>query len=431
MPFRSWPISLRRVTISALVFGLIERVGWALVRQNGSATGEAFNVAVAVAKGRGFADAFAEGQGPTAHLLPIPPTVAGGVYATFGIQSAVSETILLALALGLVFGSYWLLAGFFLRLGAPLLSVVGGFVFLCVAPIYTGMEVFDFRVWEGGMTMTAIAIFLRLLVSRRSSPVRRTMIAALPALIFFLNPICGIAACCVLLFYLWRRQTVDRSRALAVFAVSFLLLFGPWTVRNSAVMGHPIWLRDNLGLELAVANHAGAVAPGDPKATFDARLEQVHPFVSVAAYRALQHAGGEVAYARKIGDETSNWMKAHPGDVGRIWLRHLQEILLPPPWHFQTAHGVLLPIIRSVLIRTVHVLGLLGLILLWRRDRFATSCLLPFVLLPILAYIPFQPITRYTWLFYIPLAYSAGITADALLRRCVTRPNFSPSGISA
>jgi len=416
-PFRTWPMSLRIVTIAALVIGLIERIVWALVRKNGSATGEAFNVAVAIAKGRGFADAFAEGQGPTAHLLPIPPTVAGSVYTLFGIQSAVSEAILLALTLALVFASYWLLGGFFRRIGASLTSSVYGFAFLCIAPIYTGMEVFDFRVWEGGITIFVAAIFLRLIISSQLSPPLRIVVTALPALIFFLNPIVGIAACCALFVALWRRRSAGWLRAGTVFAVTFVLLFTPWTARNMIAMGHPIWLRDNLGLELAVGNYPAAVDPADPKTMFDARIAEIHPFSGGEPYRALQAAGGERAYAAQMGRETVAWMSGHPAGVARIWARHFRELTLPPPWLFQTAHGRLFPVVRAILIDAVHLLGFAGLLLLWRRNRFGTAALLPFVLLPILAYIPFQPITRYTWLYYIPLAYAAAVAVEAAFGR--------------
>lgn len=419
--FRQWPRHLQIVLLVSLVIGLAERIVWAVVRKNGSATGEAFNVAVAIAKGRGLADPFFDGQGPTAHFLPIPPGVAGGVYALFGIQSATSEAILLVLSLGLCFGSYWLLGGYLRRLGVSLACTVYGFAFLCLAPIYTGMEVFDYRVWEGGMAVMAAVIFLRLLVSPEMSGRRRALIAAFPALIFFINPIMGIAAGCALAIWLWRQSRAAWLRSAAIFIATFLLLFGPWTVRNAIVMGEPIWLRDNLGLELAVANFPGAVMPADPKAMFDGRLEEVHPFVGVNAYLDLKDAGGEIGYSRQMKLETVAWMQAHPGDVALIWARHLRELLLPPPWYFQTARGVVFPYVRSAMICATHLLGFVGLLLLWRRDPRRTAQLLPFVLLPILAYIPFQPITRYTWLYYTPLAYAAAVAVDAGLRRFASR----------
>ena len=70
------PLALWLLSLATLV-GLAERIGWATIRRTPWATGEAPNVAIALAHGRGFSDAFFVGQGPTAHLLPIAPAIAG------------------------------------------------------------------------------------------------------------------------------------------------------------------------------------------------------------------------------------------------------------------------------------------------------------------------------------------------------------------
>jgi hypothetical protein len=63
-----------------------------------------------------------------------------------------------------------------------------------------------------------------------------------------------------------------------------------------------------------------------------ARLAQVHPHDSETGYRAFQAAGGELAYSRKLGDETWRWVAAHPVQAMQIWLRHLGEFYFPPLW---------------------------------------------------------------------------------------------------
>ncbi len=411
--FRTWPVGTRHLVGIALIIGVIERAGWALIRPNGSATGEAFNVAVALAQGRGFADAFAVGQGPTAHLLPLPPLVAGGVYALLGVQSPAAEAVLLTWSLGLVFATYALFGAVAWRLGVPARGCAWAFVFLCVAPVFTSVEAFDFRTWEGGMTMTAAGSFLLLLVradgGKRSGRSARTALFALPALVLFLQPVIGLAACSAGMLAIVRNvRRLRPGPAILAFPLALALLFGGWTVRNTTTLHAPIWLRDNLGLELAVANHPAAVAPADAGAVFQARLAEVHPMVGAGAYRAMRAAGGEVAYARSLGAETMAWMRAHPGDVARLWLGHLREIVLPAPWQFQTAHGRVLPVVRAVLLNLVTTTGLTGLALMLRRWRSPGWLLAPFVVLPVAAYVPFQPILRYIWLVYVPLVYLAG-----------------------
>jgi hypothetical protein len=425
------PTTLRRAPGSraywligiALLIGIAERVGWALARKNGSATGEAFNVAVAIARGRGFADAFAVGQGPTAHLMPLPPMFAGGVYALFGVQSVTAETLLLIWALGLTFGTYALFAGVARRIGVPAGACLAGFAFLCVAPIFTTTEAFDFRAWEGGMTMTTAGAFLILLLRADAgepmSAVARITLWALPALVMFLQPMIGLAAGLALALLMIRQWRGWRAAAVSglPFVILFAALFGTWAARNMAVMGEPIWLRDNLGLELAVGNHAGAVNPADPDAAFDARLAQIHPFVSADAYATLQRVGGEAAYARKMGAETKAWMAAHPGDTARLWVGHMRQIVVPAVWQFKTAHNRVMPVIRTVLLDIVGIAGLIGFaLLLWTRRRTALY-IAPFIVVPILLYMPFQPVQRYMWLVYSPLTYLAAYAANRLISR--------------
>lgn len=407
----------RWIALLALGAGLIERIGWAVLRHEPFATGEAARVAVALAEGRGFADAFAVGQGPTAHLLPLSPMAAASVYRLFGVHSAASEALLILWALALTFGCYILFAKIFERLASPPAAVLGGFVLLCLMPTYTGIEVFDFRIWEGALGLAIGGALLALVVAGEGGvhPRRLTLwLGALPALAFFISPPIGLAAMAASGLFLWRRR--GRVRAAGVVLSGLLTLAAlviPWTARNALVMGHPIWLRDNLGLELAVANHPGAVGAADPKRVFDDRLAAIHPFVGPAPYRAMEQAGGEIAYAKARGHEAVRWMAAHPASVARLWLGHVREMVFTRPWLFQTAHGVWLPVARSALVAILAVLAIGGLLLAWaRRDgRYAYAAL--YVALPIACYIPFQPINRYTWLLYPALAYLA---ADAIAR---------------
>jgi hypothetical protein len=414
------PVS--RWILIALAIGIIERIIWAMTRDTGYATGEAAHVAVAVAQGRGFADAFAVGQGPTAHLLPISPTIAGGVYAIFGIQTVAAEAVLLAWALLLTLGAFWLFARAFAQAGSPRGAVIAAFAILCIAPLYSSTEAFDFRVWEGALAMTLAGAFLALLLDAEAGRRWRGFglwLASLPALAFFVGPPVGLAAMVAWALFLWRHRRRDGLwRRVAALALALAMLIGPWTARNMVVMGHPIWLRDNVGLELAIANHPAASHPADARAVLDRRIDEIHPFASPAAYRKLQAAGGEVAYARTLGAQTTTWMRAHPADVATIWLRHLREMVLPDKGPFMTAHGRKLPVFRAACVDLLGALGLLGIAMaVARRDRLL-AYLIGFVLIPVFCYLPFHPVARYLWLVYPPMTCFA---ADAVARLLALR----------
>ena len=411
------PLHASRWVLAALAIGIVERIIWAMTRDTGYATGEAAHVAVAVAQGRGFADAFAVGQGPTAHLLPISPSIAGGVYAVLGIQKVAAEAVLLAWALLLTLGAFGLFARAFVRAGSPRGAVIAGFAILCAAPLYSSTEAFDFRVWEGALAVALAGLFLALLMDAEAGRRWRCFdlwLAALPALTFFVGPPVGLAAMTAWALFVWRRRRREGLwRRVAGLMLALALLIGPWTARNMAVMGHPIWLRDNVGLELAIANHPAAVDPADARKVLDQRIDQIHPFASPAAYAKLQEAGGEVAYARMLGAQTIMWIRAHPADTATIWLRHLREMVFPDKGPFMTAHGKKLPVFRAACVDLLGALGLLGIAMaITRRDRLL-SYVIGFVVIPVLAYLPFHPVARYLWLVYPPMTFFA---ADAVAR---------------
>ena len=395
---------------SALVIGLGERIVWGVRRQVHSATGEAAHVAVAWAQGRGFADAFMPGQGPTAHLMPATPLLGGIVYRLLGVESVAAEMVLFTLAQAMVFGTFLLFAKCFERLRATDHAIRAGFMLLCLLPIYTTVEAFDFRIWEGayGLFIGAIVLLLILSAEDGAAPRRlRLWLAVLPPLAVFVNPAVGVCAFAATGFFLWRRRrTVRAVPVLAGAALMLAALFGPWTMRNMAVMHAPIVVRDNLGLELAVANFPEALAPGDFDAIFEAHLQAIHPRDHPIPYAAMVRAGGEIAYAQRMGSQARAWIAAHPADAAWLWLRHVREMLFSRTWMFQTAHGRQLPVVRSSILTVIGILGLVGLArraMIDRRSWYVAG----YVLLPVLFYVPFQPIMRYTWLLYPAMTFFA------------------------
>lgn len=408
---------VRFVIILAILIGLAERIGWALIRRTPWTVGEAPNVAIALAQGRGFADAFFPGQGPTAHVLPIAPAIAGAVYWLFGVRTPAAEIVLCAWSLALTGACYWLFARIFWRLGVDRRALVGGFIFLCVVPTYTTNETFEFRIWEGGLGLALGAASL-LLFLRAEAGVRPRGFAIwralLPALTFFVGPPIGVAAIAAAGLFWWRHRAQDSFVKAALGGiVALALMIGPWTIRNQIALGHPIPLRDDLGMEIAVANHAAAVHPADFDKEFLARLVAIQPYIHPLAYQAMWDAGGEVAYSQKLGRDATAWMKEHPGDVAILWIRHLDEMLFTRKWLFKTAHGQYLPLARTIWVNILAALGLAGLAMAARRRDGLYLYPALFVLIPTLLYVPFQPINRYTWLIYPPLTYLA---ADAIAR---------------
>jgi hypothetical protein len=418
---RRWRIAPPRaahiVLALAILIGLAERIGWALARRTSFAVGEAAEVAIALARGRGFADAFFPGQGATAHLLPTTPAIAGGVYALLGIRTPAAEAVLLGWALALTFAAYALICLAAARIGVPRRACFWAFVLLAVTPVYTTDEAFEWRVWEGGLGLTIAAGLLLLLLAGEDGSRRRgfrLLQALLPAAAFFVNPVMGLTAFAGWLLFAWRHRARDGLVRPALFAATALaLLIAPWTARNAVTMGKPILLRDDLGMELAVANHPAAVHPVDFDRAFLDRLTAIQPYIHPQAQRRMIAAGGEIAWSQALGRDATAWMRAHPRDVAILWTRHLREMLFTRGWLFNTAHGGRLPLIRATIVSILATLALIGLAMAaWRRDaRYLYAA--AYLWVPTLAYVPFQPVIRYTWLIWPIIACLA---CDAVAR---------------
>lgn len=407
-------VPLTTVVAAALLFGgLLLRMAWVLVRPDVGAAGEAFNVAQAFAEGRGFADAYGPGHGPTAHLLPTTPLLAGITYSWFGVRSPLSEGIQLAFALLLVLGSFLLLYRAFARLGVPRWARLVSLAFVCLAPAYIGQETVDFRIWEGGLAVALMALFLDRLLSAERSAIQSwgslVTLGLICPLLFFVNPPMGLGAGLCAFVFAIRRLTLGQTLITAALgAAALAAMVVPWTMRNQAQLGHTILLRSNAGLELALSMHPEAWHNPDRGQVFKERLTEIHPAQSPQALMAMQEAGGEVEYARALGAEATDWMRQNKDAVAGLMLIHMRQVIAPETWQYTTFGTGLLPGLRAALASLAGVLGVLGIVLaiLGRRPLWIYPAIL--VAVPLFALSLFQPVPRYTYLFFGLFSFAAG-----------------------
>lgn len=389
-----------------LLLGLALRMAWASVFMAGKhAQGEIVNTALAFARTGVLADAFQPGQGPTAHVLPLPPVYAGTIYRLFGIQSATSEMLLALSSSLLVVASFGLLYRAFGLMGTPRWLRLLALAFLCLAPMNINLEVLEFRIWDGGLSVfLAFAYLYALLRLERQAEIGWVAIAGMAfgaALLAFVHPGFGLAGYLCSLILMIEKLPARRWPGAALVAVAALgIVLTPWALRNQAQLGEPVLLRSNFGLELALANHPGAVNPADPRAVFRARMDELHPYWSKDAFARLK-AQGEVAYARGLGEEAKAWIAAHPGDFAAICLRHAREFFFPPTWQWHIWGGnSSASNAKSMLHSLLSALGLAGALVAVvaapRRYRFAAIMLL----VPVLPYLIVQPTLRYRYISY-------------------------------
>lgn len=418
------------VPAALLTAGLVWRLAYsAIVYPGRTATGEIANVAIAYARTGVLADAFGQGGGPTAHVLPIPPVFAGLIYRALGIRSAAAELVLEVVAIALVLGSFWFVSLIFKEAGVSWRTRMWGLAVACLVPFNFFLETVDFRIWEGALaTFTAFGFVVALLrAAHRPFIGTGTIVglALLAALVFFISPALGLACYLCAAIVAFERLSPWRIAAAAVIVVLALAaVVAPWAARNARVMGAPVILRSNFGLELALANHPAAVADGGLD-VFRARLAEIHPNANPPAFARLQAAGGEVAYAKALGTQAKSWIAAHPLAFVELSLRHLREFFFPPAWlwhiYVTRAGGSTAKALVCGLLSAAGLAGLaIGLAQSPRAYRFVAILLL----VPPLAYTIVQPVPRYRYLIFgvsVFLAVELAGHALAFVRRLLSR----------
>ncbi len=305
----------RIIVAAALLIGVAMRIAHNIFRAKIGAGGEAANVAVAIAQGRGFADPFRVGQGATAHLLPISPGIGGLVYSLFGVHSLPAEIILATWSIMLAFGSYVVFSHVFRRLGVTDQARAGAMLVLSLVPVFVKVEAVDFRIWEGALAVMLSALFLLQATA--------VLIALTAALLFFVNPIIGIGGFLCLGLLSRARWTLGKSASVVALTVLFSASWvAPWALRNKQVLGEPVLLRSNAGLELAIATDPAMLGSRAREQLYRKRLSLLHPNQSPAAFDRMKRFG-EVRYARMLGQQTLHWIPSSS--------RYRSKARTPPP----------------------------------------------------------------------------------------------------
>ena len=375
--------------------------------------GEANNVALSIARHGTFADAFRPGQGPTAHLSPVVPFVAGMIYRVALPGTPLGDALIVFWSLTPVVISWIALYRIFGLLGLTRSGRLGALAVLTLIPVNAQFETVQFGVWEGGLGV-ALAYLSLWQVLILNTTIRITLgrfaaLALLAAITLLVSPPLGIAVfiCGVILTV--TRTSPRRWPAIGALATLVtVVVIAPWTIRNIVVMHAPIILRDNFGLEFSQAYYAGVEVPGDPFIKFKTRHFTIHPYWPLG-YAALKTAGGEVAYASALGRTATAWVVTHPVTAIDVAAGHLRDFLFPPRWYWawlvkQPGKATQAKLIFAWL---VSVLGLIGLFAGWLRCGRRYAYVVAMTLLPIAPYLLVEPTLRYRYLIGNLLVFNA------------------------
>ncbi len=306
---RSATRRLWRIVVSLFVLALLSRLGVALALglHRTQLRAEVHKIALSLAKGRGFSDPYLIPTGPTAHQAPLYPVLLAGVYVLLGSGQAgqVGEYVLDTLAIAAVYAMLPLVA---LALRFPLRVGITASLLGILVPAHFLVEL---RGGEYGFCALALIIlFLATakLWHKEAFELKNGILHGLGwGTTLLLSPTLLSVGVAWLAAAFWRygKKVIPFATALSLVGVSIL---APWAARNKALLGHPVFLRSNFGLELQTSNNELARATvEDTGKTAVYRI--YHPFGSLTQAQLLRSLG-EVGYNRQKLDQAIDWIRA-------------------------------------------------------------------------------------------------------------------------
>jgi hypothetical protein len=386
--------------LGLLVCGLSVRVLIAVSVPHPLTFDETLNVAEAIAQRSSFSDPFGAPTGATAHLAPLYPYVLAGVMKVVPDKGMLGGALVF-LALLSASLTWALLPKVAASLGLP--PGVGLTAGLMGA-------LYPMRHWVelNGQRETPLAALLLSLVFALTFTWRHAMsrtgrsfqLGAIWGGLALLQPAVTGPFLGLIALSWWRYHRRLSITALAL--LGFCLVLTPWTVRNYWMLGGLVFVRNDLGLELAVSNHDEAraeifhnfgwsgAAAGPPR----------HPSHDVAELRQVQTLG-ELGYNRLKLQMAAMWIKEHPWRFAQLTAER---------WTYFWA-----PRRRSTALRLLEgglsVCALIGLVALARQNREA------FLALTILfvTYTPLYYLVQAEERYRYPIEWAISLCAAAAI----------------
>ena len=344
-------------------------------------------VARALATGYGFADPFVGHTGPTAWMPPLYPLMLGGVFKLFGVYTAASAWVILAInsifSAAIAPAVYEIALRCFDRQGyGKRVALWSGWLWaLYPAAIQYAVH----WIWEMSLTtcmfawVLVIALRIRGIGDREGEKHATTALWAafgvLWALICMSNstlilflPVCGIW------MLLGHKTPLVPSLAKATLAgILFVICLSPWVWRNWIVFHAFIPTRGNFGAELyqsVLPEHRGF-----PWGTTIPYVENHPEFIR---YKTM----GEVAYVREKGELANAIIRTHPRRFVDYFLQRVYFFWVSVPHPIEK--GWFLELVREMDFCFISLGGLFGLALaLKRRVPAAILFAWAFLLLPL------------------------------------------------
>ena len=278
-------------------------------------------LATGLVQGRGYVNIAGRS---TAWRPPAYPAFLAGIYTVFGVN-VTAATIVQALLGGLT-------VLMLMALGAVILDWPRALIAGAIAAVYPVLIWLPRLLLSENvslflllLTLTAVVLYLR--TSRIIWLIVFGVFCALNTLVRGSNLFLAVVVACGLIFIRWRTRAVSWNQLFApllVLAVTFLLPFVPWTVRNYRVFNEPIPIATQDGLTLY-----GSYWPPQQNGKL---IWGSLPGPEDPAIVAAAQTGDEVSESRYLNNLTRQRLREHPGYFFRLIPSKLMSLLVPLDW---------------------------------------------------------------------------------------------------
>lgn len=344
---------------------------------------EVGRIARSIARGEGFSSPTDLPTGPSAWAPPVYPYILAGAFRLLGVYSNLSALVILTF--NSIFSALTCLTLYQIAekiYGAAVARATAWTWALFPYAIYYPVRV----VWEMSFSAFLLSSAFLLTLRLADEPPRRQtwigfgllwgVIALTNTAILSMLPFC--------LLYIVSRLPRQQVVGVALCVLTAGLLVSPWLVRNYTVFGKFVFVRDNLPLEMHMANN-------DQSAGLWTRSE--HPGNDLEAMRRFQELG-EIRFMEEKQHEVREFIREHPGQFLRFTLERIVYFWIGPP-QANIVAGYDLMIARHVAFLLPAVLAFAGLCLTLRNGKQGGFLLACFLLVYPLPYYLVNPFPRY------------------------------------
>jgi 4-amino-4-deoxy-L-arabinose transferase-like glycosyltransferase len=253
-----------------------------------------------LAEGKGFT---LDGSSPTAKFPPFYPLFVGGIFYLFGPYTK-AAAVALFLSQSLFSAAIAIcLANMGNRLFGGITGMIAGWawVFYPTSIFYSVV-----RIWYSELAMLLILLVIIIAVTTQYPPSfgRIALLGALSGLTVLTDSTMALYLPFLFLWILvaWRVHSSRLIVSVTVWGVAAGIVASPWMIRNWLVLGSPMLLKANFGMELFIGNVPGASIT-DMRQKF-AALQEKDPDSG--------NGWSEIAYYRYLQNKALEWIQEHP-----------------------------------------------------------------------------------------------------------------------